>query len=206
MNRILFIGAHTDDEQWAAGTLSKFKKTHEVYLAIFSFCEKSSEQLGYSKDILEKEFISSTKVLGIENQNIFTSHFPVRHFSEHRQVILDKLIDIRKRVKPNIVITHNLQDRHQDHLVIAEECRRAFPYSTLLGFETFKGPLNVEHKCYVRLKLEHVNMKLACFNCYKSQKVRKNPKRSQIISSMLFRGAQAGCTYAEAFEVIHLYL
>jgi len=207
MKKVLFVGAHTDDELCAAGTLSKFLHLScEIFIMPFSFCEESTEQLGYPKDILHKEFFESMQILEIKLNNVFTGSIPVRNFPQHRQAILDKMINIKKMVNPDIIIVPSLKDKHQDHAVIAQEAVRAFPFCTILGFETLRSPLASRHKCYVKLNSENVSQKMACIDCYKSQKVRKGMNRDRAMSALKFRGLQAGCNYAEVFEVINLHL
>ena len=43
---------------------------------------------------------------------------PVRHFSEHRQHVLDELISLRRKFEPDLVLTMNSADTHQDHAVV----------------------------------------------------------------------------------------
>lgn len=207
MKRLLFLGAHTDDELSSAGTLSKFSGFgYEIFLAVFSFCEESSVQLGYPRDILIDEFECSMKVLEIKEDHLFKARYPVRNFPQYRQNILDDLIKIKKIVKPSIVIMPSLRDVHQDHCVVAREGKRAFPNITILCYETPKSPLSSKHLCYVKLESAHIKKKGAYIDCYKSQKVRNGMTRARAFLMMRFRGAQAGYESAEVFEVLGLHL
>lgn len=204
MRKLLFVGAHIDDEQCAAGTLAKLGDEYEIFVLALSKCEESTVQIGYAPWVLVEEFKNSMEVLRISNYSI--GEFAVRHLPEHRQEVLDVLISYRKWLNPDMVITSSIQDRHQDHRTVACEARRAFPYVTLLGFETPKNPLTTNHRCYVELDPEHLLQKEHCVECYKSQKVRDGMNVSIARATAQFRGAQIGRDYAEAFEVSMLRL
>ena len=196
--RILLIGAHGDDEVASAGFLSKFlRRGHEVFVVIFSF--------GNIADIAVPEFDACLKVLGIEKENSFKYQYPIRHFPEYRQPILEELVALRKEIKPHVVLVPNSMDIHQDHHVVFSESRRAFDKCTILGYESPKHLLSVNNICYVRLNTEDCKKKIACMDCYKSQAFRMNGGCAAFWEPLAkLRGIQAGCKYAEAFEVIRM--
>ena len=205
--RVLFVGAHTDDEISSAGTLAKFmERGYEVFIAVFSFCEKSSEALGYPRDILEKEFACSMSILGLDSEHVLALHYPVRDFPQYRQAILEDLVRWKKDIKPSLVLIPHSADTHQDHQVIAEEGKRAFAGSTILGYESPKRLILSTHVGFVRLTPDHWLVKEKCLECYVSQSSRfgADIKTRGLLAK--FRGLQAGCGIAEAFEVIRLYL
>ena len=206
--RLLFVGAHPDDEEVAAGTLVKFKEDYgcDLFILVLSPCIESTLQIGLLPSVLEREFRQSMRVLGIPKTNVFRADFPSRNFPQFRQGILDKMIEVREKIQPTMIITLHSADRHQDHCVVSEECTRAFPDITILGAEVPKNPINAKHKCYVQLENRHVNKKLECLRCYKSQQRRKNNNEEITMASLSLRGAQSGKGLAEAFEVISLYL
>lgn len=204
MKNLLFVGAHVDDEQCAAGTLVKLREEYSIFVLALSPCTMSTLEIGCDPTILVEEFWRSMKVLGVSNYDLLD--FKVREFPEHRQAILDTLIKYRKVLEPDLVITASIQDRHQDHWTVACEVRRAFPHATLLGFETPRSPLTTNHRCYVELAYEHIKQKERCVKCYESQKVRGGMAVALVQDMARFRGIQAGCEYAEAFEVVTLKL
>lgn len=205
--KVLFVGAHPDDEECAAGTLSKMQeKGYEIFILVLSPCIVSSLAVGILPSVLQEEFNQSMAVLEIPKTNIFKANFPVREFSYYRQEILDKIIEIRDIVKPDIIITMHSMDRHQDHVVVSKECTRAFPHKTILGTEVPKNPIRSSHICYVHLEKRHVQKKIACLRCYKSQQKRMFHSEREAKASLILRGAQSGGKFAEAFEVISLHL
>ena len=106
--KVLFIGAHTDDEISTAGTLVKLKERgHEIFLSIFSFCEMSSKALGHPENVLEHEFACSADTLGLKPQHVHVHRYPVRRFPQLRQGILEDLVILKKKIKPHLVFIPN---------------------------------------------------------------------------------------------------
>ena len=92
--KILVLSPHTDDGELGAGgcIYQSIKNGAEVFYVAFSDCKKSI--LGsYDTNILKKECIQSTKILGINKIQIL--NFDVRVFTDKRQHILDKLIELK---------------------------------------------------------------------------------------------------------------
>ena len=54
---------------------------------------------------MKKEVEKATAVLGIKKKNLMLFDFEVRHFPASRQEILDTLIRIKEKVKPDLVFT-----------------------------------------------------------------------------------------------------
>lgn len=205
--RVLFLGTHTDDEVSSAGTLTRFmQRGHEVFVAVFSFCEESSEALGHPRDVLEREFSCSVCMLGLDPDHILAFHYPVRHFPQHRQAILEDLTKLNKEIKPSLVIIPHSADSHQDHQVIAAEGKRAFTRSTILGHESPKRLILSFHMGFVKLTSEQWLVKEKCLRCYVSQSSRFGTSMESRRALAELRGLQAGCDIAEAFEVVRLYL
>lgn len=203
--KILCLCAHADDECACAGTLARMmNEGDKVFIAVFSFCEEDSKELGYNDDVLLHEFMSSMKVLKIDSSRISQFHCKVRHFYESRQFILDSLIRLGEKIKPDLVIAPSLSDFHQDHQVVAQEALRAFPYTSLWGYESAKS--KVVPQLYVKLDEEHIKTKFKCTRSYKSQKDRAVATSSIRLTWLVFRGIQARCQYAEAFEVVKICL
>lgn len=196
MNKVLVIGAHVDDESiGCGGTISKMINAgDEVRVIAFSLCDKAE---------LSDEFYEAVFILEVDGTAL---NFNFRTFSEHRQDILQVLIDLQKEFQPDIVLTHSTCDFHQDHRVISEETIRAFKHSTIFGYELPWNNIVSKHQCTVELTKEHLNKKIEAIYVYKSQCEKKYTDPENIRSWAKMRGMQGGCEYAEAFEVIKLRL
>ena len=77
----------------------------------------------------------ATAELGIPAENLTVHDFDVRTFPDHRQEILELLIEIWNDWQPDCVFQPSLHDVHQDHQTIATEGLRAFKRTTILGYE-----------------------------------------------------------------------
>lgn len=201
--KVLILAPHTDDgELGCGGTISKLiDEGAEIFYAAFSVCEISVPE-GLPTNILELELQKARKVLGIKEENMFLYHYPVRTFPEHRQEILQHLIDIRNKINPDLVLMPSLHDIHQDHATIATEGVRAFKNTTILGYEMLWNNLSVNSQTFVILSENNVNKKIEAFNCYESQKFRNYANQDFIKSLAAMRGTQIGEKYAESFEVV----
>ena len=98
-SKILALSPHTDDVEFGAGgTIARWiEEGKKVFYSAFSIAEKSVPE-GLPKDILEQEVRQSTKVLGIEEDNLFIYKFEVRKFPQFRQEILELLVDLREKL------------------------------------------------------------------------------------------------------------
>lgn len=198
----LVLAPHTDDGEIGAGGLVNklIEQGTEVFYVAFSICEESVPE-GYPQDILSKEVISATSKLGIKSENVIVNRFKVRRFQEFRQEILDSMIEIRRKVKPDLVLMPSKYDCHQDHAAIYNEGVRAFKLSTMLGYEMPWNNIEFETNLVVELSKENINAKMKAFDSYESQSIR--PYNSDdLLNLAKMRGLQIKTDYAEAFNII----
>jgi len=206
-SRILVLAPHTDDGEFGCGgIISRFiEEKRDVYYISFSFCEDNVPKR-LPKDILASESASATKSLGIKKDNIIAQNYPVRRFDESRQEILDFLVKIKKKIKPNLVLIPSTTDIHQDHQVISREGVRAFKHTTLLGYELPWNTIEFQPAVYISLKKRHINKKVASLRQYRSQQRKIYAAESFLRGLARTRGVQAGVEFAEAFEVVRMYI
>ena len=126
----------------------------------------------------------------------------MRDFPSHRQNILDDLIKIRDKIKPDIVFTPSSDDIHQDHKTIFEESIRAFKQVSLLGYEEPWNNIVFKTNMLVELQNKHIEKKCEALECYKTQKQRHYLNKEATMALAKTRGTQIQKGYAEAFEVI----
>jgi LmbE family N-acetylglucosaminyl deacetylase len=206
MNRfdvILILAPHTDDgEIGCGGTIAKFiEQGSKVHYAAFSTA-RTSVLPEYPENILEVEVKKATKILGVPPKNLHIYDFPVRHFPDHRQEILQILVDSGKELRPDLVLLPSPTDIHQDHQVIANEGLRAFKSHTILGYELPWNNIVFSTRCFVPLEERHVKLKIEALNAYQSQKHRSYLDGEFIQSLARTRGTQIEGKFAEAFEVL----
>jgi len=201
--RVLALAPHTDDmELGAGGTVAKWiEEGKELFYATFSIAEKSLPK-GLPKDTLEHEVKQATKVLGIPAENLIIHKFEVRRLPEFRQDILEILIDLREKLKPELVLLPSINDLHQDHHTIAEEGIRAFKHINILSYELPWNQLSFSPSLFVVLEERHLDKKVQAMKCYQSQQHRHYARKEFFYGLAHTRGIQVNAQYAEAFEIV----
>lgn len=201
--KALVLAPHTDDGEFGCGgTIAKMiEEGTEVFIVAFSSCESSVPD-GYKSDVLVDELERATAVLGISKENIILLDYQVRIFQEKRQEILQDIIDIGKKINPDIVLMPSLDDIHQDHLTIAQEGLRAFKFCTLLTYEMPWNNLSFLTSSFVKLEERHIQKKVDALKEYHSQSHRPYSNEEFIRSLARTRGVQINAKYAETFNVL----
>lgn len=199
----MILAPHTDDGEFGCGaSIAHFtKEKKEVFYIAFSSAEKSVPE-GMPEDILIKEVKQATKILGIRPDNLILFEYPVREFPIYRQKILENLVKLEKKIKPDVIFLPSPNDTHQDHLVIAHEGFRAFKRSTILGYEIPWNNLTFNTNAFVFLEERDLQRKIEALKCYESQAGKSYASEEFIRSLARTRGTQIGTKYAEVFEVI----
>ena len=200
---ILVLAPHTDDgELGLGGTIARFlEEGKDVYYVAFSTCRTTITK-GYPEDRLEKELLAAMKVYGIPEDHIIILDYTARLFSTRRQEILDDMIRIGNEIHPDMVFAPSLNDIHQDHHVIAEEAVRAFKKTTLLAYEEPWNNLQFNNQTFIKLEKRHLDKKLEVIACYESQRMRPYCAPDFTYGQARTHGVQAGCEYAEVFELV----
>lgn len=203
LKKVLVLAPHPDDAEFGlGGTIIKLKEMNtEVHVAVFSLCEKSTPE-GFKVGTIEHEMYKSFDFLGVKKEHQYIQHFPVREFPAHRQEILEKMVELRKTVKPDLVFIPSSSDIHQDHKTIHEEGVRAFKYSNLLGYEMPWNNFGFTSYFFVKLDKTHLEKKLAALNLYDTQKHRNYNTVEFTTSLAKLRGGQIQQELAESFELI----
>lgn len=204
--KILILSPHTDDaELGCGGSITKFiEEGYEILWVAFSTARESLPR-DLPKDFLKKEFLGVIKDLGLKEENYKIFNFKVRNLHEHRQEILEELINIREEFKPKMVIGPSLNDFHQDHQVVANEMVRAFKAtSSIICYELPWNHVTFNTQLFIKFKKEHIVKKWEMLKNYKSQLTKGKTYFSEefIFGLAKTRGVQCDSEYAEAFEVI----
>lgn len=188
----LFLDPHPDDvELTCGGTISKLKG-NEIHIAVLSDC-----------DLPEGEISNSHDILGVTTHY---AYFNRRHFSEQRQEILDYLIALGEKIKPDVVFIPDLSDIHQDHQVIAWEGIRAFKLSAdIISYIHPHNQLTADYNYFVKLTEEDIDKKIEALSHYKSQLDRFYFNLESIKGIARYYGVQCGAEFAEAFKIIRKY-
>jgi LmbE family N-acetylglucosaminyl deacetylase len=202
-HKVLILAPHTDDGEFGCGgSISKWiDEGKDVYYIAFSSAEKSVPK-GQPKDILRKEIREAVKVLDMQKENLILLNYPARDFPGYRQKILEDMIKLGEKLKPELVLLPSTQDTHQDHQTVSQEGFRAFKKISIVGYEMPYNNLNFSTNLFVTLEEKHMDRKVAALKCYKSQLSRAYANEDFVRGLARVRGTQIGVGYAEVFEVI----
>lgn len=203
----LVLAPHPDDGEFGCGaTLSRLSESGvAVWYAAFSPCIASLPD-GSAPDRLWAELELAGGALGIPPERILRHDFAVRYFPRDRQAILETLVDLNRRLSPDLVLLPNSQDLHQDHAVLHAEGVRAFKHSRLIGYELPWNNLVFRSDFHVPVQEHHLNAKVRAVQAYESQRNRVYSDRDFLLGLARVRGVQIRSEYAEAFEAIRWML
>ena len=200
--RALVLAPHTDDgELGCGGTMARLVEGGcEVRYVAFSIATRSLPP-GFEPDTLAREVRQATAELGIAEEHLTVHDFDVRTFPDHRQAILELLIEIWNDWRPDCVFQPSLHDVHQDHQTIAAEGLRAFKRTTILGYEIPWNNYDFAYQAYFSLTREHIERKTAALAKYASQQHRRYADPDFIWNVARTHGINVNREYAEVFEV-----
>jgi N-acetylglucosamine malate deacetylase 1 len=205
--RALFLAPHTDDVELGCGaTLARcVEQAETVDVVVFSSCSDSLPS-GSNPDRLKAEFFKAMEQYNIPPERIHVYDYKVRRLNYSRQDVLEDLVHLRSKIRPNIVFTPSGGDVHQDHQVVHNESLRAFKAVTMLGYELPWNHFHFESRVFVSLTTEQLALKLRALQSYESQQEKnRNYFDEDFIKGLArVRGIQQGVPYAEAFELITL--
>jgi LmbE family N-acetylglucosaminyl deacetylase len=203
--RALVLAPHTDDGEFGCGgTMARLvEEGADVRYVAFSIATRSLPE-GFAPDTLAREVREATAELGIPPGNLTVHDFDVRTFPEHRQQILELLIELWNEWEPDVVFQPSLHDIHQDHQTIAAEGLRAFKRTTILGYEIPWNNLDFAYQAYLALEQRHLERKEAALAKYASQQHRRYANAEYIWNLARTHGINVNREYAEVFQVYRL--
>jgi LmbE family N-acetylglucosaminyl deacetylase len=199
LETILCLGAHADDiEIGCGGTLLQLltqKPNIKVRWVVFSANgERREEALvsahHYLKDISDKE---------IQLEEFKGSYFP-QYWSE----IKDCFEKISQSLNPDLILTHNRADRHQDHQLLSDLTWNTFRNHLILEYEIpkYDGDLG-NPNLYVPLDLKCADHKVQkLLEYFPSQTFRHWFEKDTFLALMRLRAVECAAPsgYAEAFH------
>jgi LmbE family N-acetylglucosaminyl deacetylase len=197
--RVLFIGAHADDIELGCGGLihQLGKREIETFAVVFT-CRP-----GENYEVVERETKGALfRLSPLVRLDLYD--MPGRFLHNHRDVIRQSIISTARTVRPSIVFTHCLDDRHQDHVTVAEETRRVFRAETLFEYEC-PASSRLSPNVFVGLIEPDIDAKVEALERYESQAGKRYFSRDVLFGLAAFRGAQSWrFPLAEAFSTVQL--
>lgn len=196
---VLCLGAHCDDiEIGCGGTLIEIHKSHpqlRFVWVVFS-----------GDDSREQETRTAAAALLGAGANVVVEVLDFRpsYFPYCGAAIKDAFEEMRARVTPDLVMTHYLSDRHQDHRVIAELTWNTFRSHAILEYEIpkYEGDL-AQPGVYCPLSAATVDLKIATLlQCFPSQRNHQWFDADTFRAHLRLRGVECNSPtrHAEAFH------
>ena len=204
--KVLCLGCHSDDiEIGCGGTVLQWLSSHknvEIVWVVFSSGGSEREREARSSAAL---FLKQAKEKKVIIKNFRDGFFPFDG-TKIKTVFEDEL----KETSPDVILTHNGKDAHQDHRQIAELTWNTFRDHLILEYEIPKydgdmGRPNV----FVPLNVEVSKKKVSCLmEAFQSQRSKRWFKEDTFFSLMRLRGMEcnAASGQAEAFYCRKLVL
>lgn len=207
--KILAIGAHYDDlELSCGGTLAKFcKEKHEVFVNVIT----ASDYTSYNGKILrdkyesEKEGINGLTILGIKQFKVKNLGFETKKVPFNVDLIesINRSIDT---IKPDLIITHHLNDSHPDHINTCKSTLAAARYQNNIWMMEPLYPAKLSNVgfravTYVDIS-KFMDIKISSLKAHVSQYIKYPYWEDLVISLGRLRGIELKTKYAECFEPI----
>lgn len=197
--KLLCLGAHSDDlEIGCAGSILDWLTRYpnaEVTWVVFSAAGLRAREARESAD----ELLRGAKRVNIVLHELRDGFFPAQ-FEEAKQLFET----IKNTMDPNVILTHRLEDRHQDHRLVAELTWQTFRDHFVLEYEIpkYEGDLG-QPGVYVALSESAAQRKIDHLQRYFGSQRSKTWFRPETFSGLMrLRGiecrAESGC--AEAFH------
>jgi LmbE family N-acetylglucosaminyl deacetylase len=201
MERILFLSAHPDDfEAGAGGFFVKARASgKDCFNLVFSEC---SEQKG--NEGIVQEFHESMKLLGLGKGKFELMHFPNTKLPENAAGIREAMERIRDEFKPDTIITHDIDNLHQDHRCVAEQALRVFKTQSILFYQDMKSTPHFNPNFFSQLTKEQMEMKIKALECYVTQFRRYYHDMEFVRALARVHGKRVNAEFAEAFRA-HQY-
>jgi LmbE family N-acetylglucosaminyl deacetylase len=201
--RILCVGAHCDDiEIGCGGTLLKLlggRGAWDVTWAVFSADQARTRELRASAQRFLK---------GARRTQLLAYQFTDSFFPGEYTAIKRTFATLRRLPEPDIVFTHERNDRHQDHRLLAELTWNLFRDHLLLEYEIpkYEGGLTTPNALVPLSAAQAAGKVRALLASYPSQRAKPWFRAETFHALMRLRGVEAGAAsgWAEGFHAAKL--
>jgi LmbE family N-acetylglucosaminyl deacetylase len=196
---VLCVGAHCDDiEIGCGGTLQVLQASRpklQIHWVIASSTPQRSAETGRAMSMLVKR---------AQRGQLHFGAFPDGQFPAHYAALKAFFESLKKLPRPDLILCHERDDRHQDHRIVNEMVWNTFRDHAVLEYEVPKwdGGLG-QPNLYVPLTGAQLQAKIdALMQAYASQQRRDwfTPGTFEALARLRGIECRAGDGFAEAFH------
>lgn len=201
---VLCLGAHSDDiEIGCAGLLFELLQRGPTVLTWVVLSARGERAVEARRSA--RVFLRAARSGEILLRDFVDGFFP----SQFKD-IKECFEDLRCRVSPDLVLTHRLEDRHQDHRIVGDLTWNTWRDHLILEYEIpkYEGDLG-QPNAFVPLSLRTRQRKLAHLMRHFASQRSKSWFRPEVFEAMMsLRGVECRATtgFAEAFHARKLIL
>ncbi len=197
--RILAIGAHPDDIEIACGgTIAKLRDArHTIWGIVLTHGEE-----GGNAQVRPTEAYRGAEFLGLDK--LYVLNFPDTRLHEHAVEIVKAIEQVITEFGPDVILTHSDHDLHQDHQTVHEATLRAARrMRTILCYESPSVTSEFQPTFYVNID-QYIDIKVESIKEHWDQHQKPYMQDEKVRGLAIYRGSQARCRFAEAFEVVRM--
>lgn len=199
---VLAVGAHSDDVEIGSGgtllTLAAALPEVRAHVVVLSATPTRAGEAQAGA----RRFLPGGRV------DVEVHDLPDGRYPGHWAGLKDRLEELARRVRPDLILAPRLDDAHQDHRTVARLVRTVWRDHLVLGYEIPKYDGDLPRpNLYVPLTAEVLQEKLRLLRtCFPSQADRDWFDDEVFRGLARLRGVESRCRYAEGFEVTKLVL
>ena len=203
--RVLAIGAHADDIEIGCGaTILRLVAEHPGLSVDWLVLSGHGERAGEAADS------AAAFLAGAGATRVMVEGFRDGFFPYDGGAVKERFERLKAEVAPDLVLTHRLEDRHQDHRLVAELTWNTFRDHLILEYEIpkYEGDLG-QPNLFVPLEAERCQRKIELLRkCFPSQVGRPWFSDDTFWATLRLRGIECNAPgrYAEAFQARKLVL
>jgi LmbE family N-acetylglucosaminyl deacetylase len=196
--KVLCLGAHCDDiEIGCAGTLMTLQQRYPG--SRFDWVVFTQEP-GRERETRA----AAGKIHGANGAEVQVLGFRMSYLPFQGAKVKDRFEEIKKASRPDVIFTHRLEDRHQDHRLVSELTWNSFRDHLILEYEIpkYEGDLG-QPNVFMPLAAEVAARKLdVLMTCFPSQAERAWFRRDLFQGHLALRGIECNAPsgHAEAFH------
>ena len=196
---VLCLGAHCDDiEIGCGGTLVELRRRRPRLRFLWAVFSGDAVREAETR-------AAAAALLGTgATLEVIMHRFRGSYFPYCAAEIKDAFEALKRRVQPDLVLTHHLADRHQDHRIIAELTWNTFRSHAVLEYEIPKYEGDLGHpQVFCALSPDTVALKIeTLLGCFASQRNHQWFDEDLFRAHLRLRGIECNSPsrFAEAFH------